>query len=547
MPRASSQGGRGTTPGAQPTVDEYGVSITPFQPTPFQTSENDSRIATERRIAANTMIHTEGPPIDTLQQHQSRRRIGQLPAQERLRPYAIPSTRTPSQHTSSRASMSTISLDDLNDDGTRSQRSQRAKRGSKQSAKVKPSNIAFYDENDKKNIYHARKLIVLDMILETGWEADRNILVAIAEECLSSACARNAHLTEPTAGVIKLVLDELSTVWGKLVQDAEGYLSALGLQHDTSTMSEEDQTARIVARANLILDEQNLQDYFLHGWDADREKILVFSAPAYLKFHEAFWFGRSSPFLNDSTSRARISKPSWFMYELTGAALYCIIRRAATGQLSKSQNTLHFTTQEFQPVALGIRNAIKRYLDQPELDDSEFLPRMTAHHEQCLKTLRSRTGEASPTKKYNIYVPSSSSELYRSRTSTSASTLSSDSLPSSLPNPLTSSSSSTSSNVSWYPGPRQIVDSPRVTQYTPCVPDSIPQGPFFYGHEAPLGSQPPQYYIPPVLRPYREPEASLDVPQHDGDDYFGSLAGSSSSLAGWGGNHEGSSRRGPLS
>ncbi|KAG1845034.1 hypothetical protein C8R48DRAFT_678256 [Suillus tomentosus] len=515
MPRASSQGGRGrgrgTTPGAQPTVDEYGVSITPFQPTPFQTSENDSRIATERRIAANTMIHTEGPPIDTLQQHQSRRRIGQLPAQERLRPYAIPSTRTPSQHTSSQASMSTISLDDLNDDGTRSQRSQRAKRGSKQSAKVKPSNIAFYDENNKKNIYHARKLVVLDMILETGWEADRNILVAIAEECLSSACARNAHLTEPTAGVIKLVLDELSTVRGKLVQDAEGYLSALGLQHDTSTMSEEDQTARIVARANLILDEQNLQDYFLHGWDADREKILVFSAPAYLKFHEAFWFGRSSPFLNDSTSRARISKPSWFMYELTGAALYCIIRRAATGQLSKSQNTLHFTTQEFQPVALGIRNAIKRYLDQPELDD--VLKDSQISH----------------------------------RTSTSASTLSSDSLPSSLPNPLTSSSSSTSSNVSWYPGPRQIVDSPRVTQYTPCVPDSIPQGPFFYGHEAPLGSQPPQYYIPPVLRPYREPEASLDVPQHDGDDYFGSLAGSSSSLAGWGGNHEGSSRRGPLS
>ncbi|KAG2057489.1 hypothetical protein BDR06DRAFT_969282 [Suillus hirtellus] len=296
MPRASSQGGhghgRGMTPGAQPTIDEYGVSITPFQPTPFQTSKNDSRITMECWIAANTMIHvllttqfnfkTEGPLIDTLQQHQSRCRIGQLPAQEWLRPYAIPSMRTPSQHTLSRASMSTISLDDLNN-----------------------------------------------------------------------------NVTEPTASVIKLVLDELSTVQGKLVQDAEGYLLALSLQHDTSTMSEEDQMACIVARANLILDKQNLQDYFLHGWDADREKILVFSAPAYLKFHKAFWFGRSSPFLNDSTSRAWISKPSWFMYELMGAALYCIIRRAATGQLSKSQNTLHFTMQEFQPVTLGIQNAIK--------------------------------------------------------------------------------------------------------------------------------------------------------------------------------------------
>ncbi|KAG1866443.1 hypothetical protein C8R48DRAFT_672179 [Suillus tomentosus] len=287
--QGSRSHGRGTTSGAQPTVDEYGVSITPFQPTPFQASENDSRVTTERRIAANTMIHTEGPPIDTLQQHQSRRRIGQLPAQECLRPYAIPSTRTPSQHMSSRASMSTILLDNLNDDGTRSQRSQ---------------------------------------------------------------------LTEPTAGVIKLILDELSTVQGKLVQDAEGCLSALGLQHDNK-MSEEDQMARILARANLILDEQNLQDYFLHGWDADREKILVFSAPAFLNFHETFWFGRSSPFLNDSTSRAQISKPSWFMYELSGAALYCVIRRAATGRLSKSQNILQFTTQEFQPVALGIWNAIK--------------------------------------------------------------------------------------------------------------------------------------------------------------------------------------------
>ncbi|KAG1822341.1 hypothetical protein EV424DRAFT_1346557 [Suillus variegatus] len=213
MPHAGSQGGRGMTPGTQPTIDEYGVSITPFQPTPFQTSKNDSRIATERWIAANTMIHTKGPLIDTLQQHQSCRRIGQLPAQERLRLYAIPSTRTPSQHTLSQASMSTISLDDLND-----------------------------------------------------------------------------NVTEPTAGVIKLVLDELSTVQGKLVQEAEGYLSALGLQHDTN-MSKEDQMACILARANLILDEQNLQHYFLHSWDADHKKILVFLAPTYLKFHEAFWFG----------------------------------------------------------------------------------------------------------------------------------------------------------------------------------------------------------------------------------------------------------------
>lgn len=48
------------------------------------------------------------------------------------------------------------------------------------------------------------------------------------------------------------------------------------------------------------------------------------------------------------------------------------------------KNVLQFSTQDFQPVAMGIRKAMKQYLDAPELDEGEFLPRMTAHHAQCL-------------------------------------------------------------------------------------------------------------------------------------------------------------------
>ncbi|KAG2361862.1 hypothetical protein BDR07DRAFT_1485437 [Suillus spraguei] len=239
-----------------------------------------------------------------------------------------------------------MSLDDL-DNGTHSQC---ARCGSKHGA-LKSSKIGFYDEKDKQNVYYTRKLVMLDMLLETSWEDNCSTLEAVAIECLSSACARTGH---------------------------------------------------------------------------------------------GFWFRQNLPFLNDPAVRTRILKPSWFMYGLLGTALYCAIRRTATDRLAKTKNVLQFSTQEFQPVAIGIQNTIKQYLDHPELDNGEFLPHMTAHHEQCLKALRAHTGEASPMKKYNIYVPSSSSELYWLRTSTtsgtSTSALTSNSIPLLVPqNALASS------------------------------------------------------------------------------------------------------------
>ncbi|KAG1738331.1 uncharacterized protein EDB91DRAFT_1249253 [Suillus paluster] len=248
---------------------------------------------------------------------------------------------------------------------------------------------------------------------------------------------------------------------------------------------------------------------------------------------------------------SRILNLSWYMYELSGAALNCAIRRAATGRLSKSKNVLPFSTHEFQPVAIGIWNAMRKYLDSPELDEGEFLPRMTAHHEQCLKALRSRTGEALPIKKYNIYVPSSSSELYRSVVSTSASTPSSNSVPSLTPQNTLASSSSSLSNALWYPKPCGFVDSPQVAQNAPCVPDGSSQG-FYYSGETPSGFQPqPEYrdHIPPESHSYREetldhrdlPPFMQDNLQHNNHFYF-----TSGLSAGWGASEGSSSLGGAL-
>ncbi|KAG2347330.1 hypothetical protein BDR05DRAFT_945105 [Suillus weaverae] len=503
MPCAGSGCGCGcgcsnTTSGAQFTIDEHGLgpqSIPPFQPNPFQVTRDDTQagVATDRRIMAGNMIHKALPliPYSNISclaaDLVSCCRSSQLLQQEWLRPYAITSSHTPSQHTSLRASMSTMSLDDLDDDGTCSQR---ARWGSRYDA-LKPLKIRFYSEKDKENIYLAWKLMVLDMILETGLEDNHTALEDITREYLSSACARNNH--------------------GKLVQEAKVFPPALGLQPD-NTLSVEDDTACIVEHLEVMLNERIMHTYFLHGWDAACMRMLVFSANAYWRLHESFWFGRNSPFLNDPAARAQISTPSWVMYELMGTALYCAICCAVTGRLSKTKNVLQFSTQEFQPVAMGIRKAMKTYRDSPELDEGEFLPWMTAHHAQCLKALRSRTGEGSPTKNYNIYVPLSSSELYQPRMDSSATLLtpSLTSLPSlAYPGNATASSSSTSSRTSWYPQ-HAALQTPQDERYAPYVPDN---GIHTDHSKMPWCPQPPNYMWQDSESQPKEPEVAL----HQGD------------------------------
>ncbi|KAG2070134.1 hypothetical protein BDR04DRAFT_1118636 [Suillus decipiens] len=220
-------------------------------------------------------------------------------------------------------------------------------------------------------------------------------------------------------------------------------------------------------------------------------KMLVFLGNVYWNLHESFWFGQNLPFLYDPAARAWILTPSWFMYELMGAV-------------------------------------------------------MTAHHAQCLKALRSHTGEGSPTKNYSIYVPSLLSELYQLRmdSSTTLLTPSSTSLPSlAYPRNATASSLSALSRTSWYPQ-HTALQLPQDEHYAPYVPDDG----HHTGHgKMPWCQQPPNYIWQNSESQAKESEVALhqgDRPssmQDDNDDdlYF-NVAGSTSALVGWAGNYTGS-------
>ncbi|KAG1724154.1 uncharacterized protein EDB91DRAFT_1351041 [Suillus paluster] len=265
---------------------------------------------------------------------------------------------------------------------------------------LKPTDMKYYSEADQKNIKHARKLIILNMLLESGWQKTSN-LGSITAECISQASDTSVHVTECTDSINKLIFDGLSTIRGKLVNEAEQVLSCLKIYpSDNSAMSDDE-------RSNHI--KQCLRALILHI--------------------------------------------SWPMYSLMGAAILCVIRQALEGRLSKTKNVLQFSTEEFLGVAEGIRKAMMEYAAKPELDEYELMPCMQAHHDKCLRKLRIHTGEMSPTKNTMSYVAAMTTELYQRPCPAPTSTSSSSSLPSSTFDyghlPVTSWSSS--SGTSWYP------------------------------------------------------------------------------------------------
>ncbi|KIK31538.1 hypothetical protein CY34DRAFT_111336, partial [Suillus luteus UH-Slu-Lm8-n1] len=214
MPR--SQGGPGRGRGRSASRAQVAAptgTLPPFQPIPFNPNSSSTL---ERLASAAAMIETSGAPTDTLLEHQGHQRSSQLPSQERLRPYSIPSSRTTSRHTS-RASASVFDADERPD---------RARRSSK--SELRATDMRFYSDNDQKNIKHARKLIVLDMVLESGWKKTSE-LNGVASECILQASAVSGHVTQSTDAINKLIFDGLSTIRGKLVNETERIISALDL------------------------------------------------------------------------------------------------------------------------------------------------------------------------------------------------------------------------------------------------------------------------------------------------------------------------------
>jgi hypothetical protein len=158
--------------------------------------------------------------------------------------------------------------------------------------------------------------------------ASRKRLPCLATVCLFFGAQATTYqysplrvVTSSTEGINKLIFNGLSTIRGKLVNEAEQVLSSLDIYPpNDSTLSDEERIVYIQQRADLLLDDKNPSHYVLHGYDPERGKILVYSAPPYLDLHEDFWFGRNSPFI-DPQARSLISQISWFMYTLTGTVV----------------------------------------------------------------------------------------------------------------------------------------------------------------------------------------------------------------------------------
>ncbi|KAG0695442.1 hypothetical protein DFH29DRAFT_880050 [Suillus ampliporus] len=313
-----------------------------------------------------------------------------------------------------------------------------------------------------------RKLLVLNMILETSWTENHEKLEddGITQECIAQACAVTDHVTEATDGVMYLVFEELANIQGKLVIATEGCLPDFGI--NPNTMTDE----AIQQRVGILVDSTNLEEYFLNSWDLERGKALVFSSPPFLRLHHEFWFGHQSPFLNP---------------RLTGTA------HALEGRLSGSRNVLQFTTEEFCPVALEIQEAMKKYKTEPELNNDEFMPiklyRRTEDHPVAPLSISSSQSIPLLTFEY--------------------------------PGNTVSSSSSSLSVTSWYPGHAEVAHDPPPhaepaamlpSPYTPChAGDS--QGDFhssdsqgFYSsdlqgafnrYHAEMPQPQPPYYPPP--------------------------------------------------
>ncbi|KAG1844476.1 hypothetical protein F4604DRAFT_1689095 [Suillus subluteus] len=210
----------------------------------------------------------------------------------------------------------------------------------------KPTNMKYYSNADQKNIKHAHKLLILDMLLESGWQKTSE-LELVAAECISQVSDMSGHITQSTEGINKLIFDGLSMIRGKLVNEAERVLSSLNIYlPDDSSLSDNKKIEYIKEHATQLLDDNNLAEYSLHG----------------------FWFGQNLPFL-DPQARALILCISWYMYSLMGTVNYVasttakLYWRPSTNQpaliLTSSSSSFQSSTFDYPniPVALSLSSS----------------------------------------------------------------------------------------------------------------------------------------------------------------------------------------------
>lgn len=193
--------GHGTQP--DPTPFE---SIPPFLAAPFRPNDvGQEGGLNERFAAAAAMMHVSislvfcivladhnqmGPPIDTLQDHQSRQ-SATLPSQNHLRLYSNPLlSQAASLVSASWMSQTSTSTEDTEANNPYPQR--HAKCGSRSLVKV-TRQMTHYQQEDQDVITTARKLIIIDMITIHSWltKVNKAVLHSAIRECINQGNAKH--------------------------------------------------------------------------------------------------------------------------------------------------------------------------------------------------------------------------------------------------------------------------------------------------------------------------------------------------------------------
>ncbi|KAG2368994.1 hypothetical protein BDR07DRAFT_1477638 [Suillus spraguei] len=145
--------GRGCGTYPEPSTSTF-ENIPPFQANPILPSVTQSGTLNEHFVAAATMIQM-GPPVDTLQDHQSRR-CSTLLSQNRLRPYSNPPLSRAASVIS--GSQPVMSNNDEDAETSYSHRWRHAKCGSSRKLVRETHQITYHVAEDQNIVYWAQKL-----------------------------------------------------------------------------------------------------------------------------------------------------------------------------------------------------------------------------------------------------------------------------------------------------------------------------------------------------------------------------------------------------
>ncbi|KAG1857460.1 hypothetical protein F4604DRAFT_1931411 [Suillus subluteus] len=392
------------------------TSAIPFSPDVI----GQDGMLSERFTAAAAMMQM-GPPIDILQDHQSRWH-STMPSQARLRPYSNPPLSCAASIISAlRMSQTMMSTEDSGDAETSySHHWRHAKHGSKQPSKSETHQITHYAPEDQSVIYWVWKLIIIDMIMVREWltKIEKAILQKAIRECINQANAKYTCVLEATNDILVLVSQELSTVHGKLATISESHIHHYNLELDESMLLKDHQ--QFLKDQQMVLydmSKNNFANYFLHWRNHKTGELVLFGHPSLIGTHLKGWYDNLLSLIYEESFRWKVDMTPDHMLTVSVAAVRCRIDRHVEGHLLRSGNVLQFGGDSYAHVEQGVYTVlVAAHQVHPEKID-KFLYDL---HQRGLKVMHKQMGVGSPVKALKVYIPSADelSEAYRQEHST---------------------------------------------------------------------------------------------------------------------------------